>query len=269
LYLAYAAVFFSAVTHGVASVFEQIGTKRESKATSLNPYFLVKLVKQMPYLGGLTLDTIGYLLSFWALRKLPLFLVQAGVAASIAVTALTAKYVLKAKLRGREWRAIACMLVGLFALSTAALPESAPHMSHIFRTLLLYAPFALILPAAYLSHERRSERVSVGLAALGGIAFSGAAIIGRVIILPHPLTHILADPLLWSFIGYNILGMLTFSIALQKGSVTSVNATLFSAEMLVPTLIGLSFLGDQARPGYFPVVLVASLAIMGATLVLA
>ena len=44
--------------------------------------------------------------------------------------------------------------------------------------------------------------------------------------------------------------MLTYSIALQRGSVTQATAPLVVGETVAPALVGLLLLGDHARPGW-------------------
>jgi drug/metabolite transporter (DMT)-like permease len=59
------------------------------------------------------------------------------------------------------------------------------------------------------------------------------------------------------------MGILVFSIALQRGSVTTTNAMLFAVETVVPTLIGVVLLGDRARAGRWPAMVIGC----GATIV--
>ena len=191
------------------------------------------------------------------------------MAAGIAFTAISAKYILHTKIDKKQWWTIAAMLFGVTLLSAMALPNTAIHMTHATRAILVWAPLVLLISSIYYGQEKTLQKHPVMLAFIGGITFSGSAIISRVIMVPHPILHILADPLLWSFVAYNMLGMLTYSIALQKGLITSVNATLFSSELLVPAVAGLIFFGDKARNGSMPLLLIGSLIVLGATVVLA
>jgi hypothetical protein len=49
--------------------------------------------------------------------------------------------------------------------------------------------------------------------------------------------------------AYGGLGLVLFASALDKGSVTVATASQFSAETVVPALVGLVLLGDHAREG--------------------
>ncbi len=84
---------------------------------------------------------------------------------------------------------------------------------------------------------------------MAGLAFSGTAIAGRVVAIPDDLLQIVREPVAWALVGYGLIGILVFSIALQRGSVTTTNAMLFAVETVVPTLVGVVLLGDRARAG--------------------
>jgi len=66
-----------------------------------------------------------------------------------------------------------------------------------------------------------------------------------------------------------VLGILLFTTALQRGSVTSATALTFAVETVVPAGIGLGFLGDTTRPGYALVASVGFLLTIAGTLALA
>ncbi len=77
------------------------------------------------------------------------------------------------------------------------------------------------------------------------------------------------EPLAWALVGYGVLGLLLFSIALQRGSVTVTNAVLFAVETVVPTVIGVALLGDRARAGLWPLMVVGTIAAVAGAVFLA
>ncbi len=241
----------AALAYGAASVLQSVAARRAERRGGLDPGLLLRLAGSVPYVGGLALDGFAFLASVVALRTLPLFLVQAAVASSIGVTAVLAT-VLGARLRGREVAALAVLGAGLVLLAVAAQPEPAAAMPAEVRWLLL----ALLVPLAALGWgaARRADAGSApALAVLAGAAFSVVAISARG--LPgslHPL-QLAADPLLWTIVGGGTLGMLLFTLALQRGTVTTVTAVTFAVDTVVPALVGLALLHDAARPGLAPV----------------
>ena len=74
----------AAVCYGVASVLQAVGARRVSAGNPL------RALTQPPYLAGLALDGLGFAAQVLALRSLPVFAVQAALAASLAVTAVAA-----------------------------------------------------------------------------------------------------------------------------------------------------------------------------------
>jgi drug/metabolite transporter (DMT)-like permease len=266
--LALAAAFGCAVCYGVGSVLEQIGARREEAATNLDPRLLIRLAGQLPYLAGLGLDGIGWALSLVALRSLPLFLVQSAVASSIAVTAIVARLVLRTKLDTGDAIAIGVIIVGLIVLALAAAPDDARPVGALFRFVLVAGVAVLAVVAAALARAD-VDRGALGLAAVAGLAFSGTAVAGRVVAIPDHLLDIVREPVAWALVGYGVMGILVFSIALQRGSVTTTNAMLFAVETVVPTLIGLAFLGDRARAGRWPAMVVGCAATIAGAVALA
>src|SRR3954447_18146481 len=112
----------AAVCFGVASVLQAVGARAASRAGTgaVDPGLVVRLLGQWPFLLGLGLDLVGFLAELAALRQLPLFVVQAAVAASLAVTAVVAAWVMHSRLRGREWAAVAVLCGGLALLGLSA-----------------------------------------------------------------------------------------------------------------------------------------------------
>ena len=110
---------------------------------------------------------------------------------------------------------------------------------------------------------------AVGLAVVSGLAFSGTAISARTLPLGHGVGGLVHEPLAWALVGYGVLGLLLFSIALQRGSVTVTNAVLFAVETVVPTVIGVVLLGDRARSGLWPLMITGTIAAVAGAVLLA
>lgn len=257
-----------ALCYGVASVLEQVGARRQRTATSLDPRLLLRLAREGPYLVGLGLDGLGWVLSLLALRTLPLFLVQSAVAASIAVTAIVARIVLGSLLDRVDVLAIAVIVIGLVLLALAAAPDSSRPVTAGFRAAMLIGIPILAAAGGGLARST-STRGHLGLAAVAGLAFTGTAVAGRTVVIPTHLVDIVREPLAWSLVAYGVLGMLLFSIALQRGSVTTTNAVLFTVETVVPTIVGLTLLGDRARDGRWPLMIIGCAGAIGGAVALA
>lgn len=250
-----------ALAYGTASVLQGLGARRAVVAGR----GLLGIARQWPYHAGLLLDLGGWLLSLLALRRLPLFAVQAILAGSLAVTVVLAALVLHVVPRRSDARAIVVVVVALVALGAAAGTEPANRAAWGVRVALVAAVPALAMLAGVGARSSRSV-VTGGVA---GLAFAGAALCARAMPAVRGPAGLVTEPVAWALVAYGVIGMLAYAHALLHGQVGPVTASLWVTEIVVPALIGVAILGDRARPGWTPVVVLASTAAIGATIVLA
>ena len=244
----FAAALLAAVCFGTASVLQHASAGRAAAGGALDPRLLMRLGRQGPYLAGLGLDVVAFGLSAWAVRLLPLFVVQAALASSLAVTAVVAALAAREALRPAERNAVAAIVGGLVLLAVSAGPEQATPDRGLTAAVLVAGLPALVLAAALLERRAAGARPGMALGALGGLAFAGFGMAGRVLGAP-PRPPLLADPLCWALVAYVGLGLLFYGAALQRGRVTTITATCVVAETLVPAAVGVAVLGDTARAG--------------------
>jgi hypothetical protein len=245
--LAVLAAAVMAICYGTASVLQAIGIRSGAPSSGLHPGLLIRMLRQLPYLAGLALDGVGFLASLLALRHLPLFLVQAGAAGGVGITALLATRLLALRLARRDVAALYALGAGVVLLAISARPESSADPGSTFGrvVLILVAPtlvFALLAPLA-------GSYAPAALAAVAGSAFSGVAIAARGVMVPHPWWHLVDKPLAWAVVGYGVLGAWVFAAALERGAVTVVAAVVFAVETVLPAGVGLHWLGDSTRSG--------------------
>ncbi|HUC90124.1 MAG TPA: hypothetical protein VMR45_04955 [Patescibacteria group bacterium] len=247
-WIALAAAFGCAICNGVAAVLQKTSADKEARATSLQISFLWQLAHDRPYIIGILLDGLAWALTMVAVHTLPLFTVQPIIACSVAVTALVDRFILHHKLGNRVSLAIFCILAGLVLLTLTAAPEKAASVHVAVRWLIILAPLALAFVGSIFAKIQK-RYATVVLGAIAGAAFGGTSVVGRAISTPHPYWQIIFDPLLWALLGYGLVGILLFSIALQRRSASVVNAVMITFETLVPVTIGLLFLGDTPKHG--------------------
>jgi len=265
--LGMACALFAALGYGSASVLQGVAARRSASGSGLDPRLLVRLLRSAPYVSGLGLDLAAFVASLVALRTLPLFLVQSTVASSVGVTAVIAAAI-GVRLRSREIASLAVLGAGLLLLASAAQPEQATALTLAVRWGLFCS--VLVLGAAGALVARGHEHSSAhALAVLAGLSFTVVAVAARSLTVPRVLWHLLADPGLWAILAVGTLGMLLFTTALQRGSVTSATALMFAVETIVPAGIGLAFLGDTTRPGFALVAVVGFVLTITGTLALA
>lgn len=245
-YIALAAAATCAICNGVAAVLQQVSASKTQRAHTLNIDLLWHLIHVGPYILSIALDLIGGAAQLFSVRFLPLFLVQSVIASSVVVTALIDRFVLKHQMSGRTYAAVGLVLSGLIILGATAREAPAAHIASAVRWAIVTAPITLAAMGA-LFVRLRGTVPGVCLALLSGIAFGGVAISGRVIVLENPWWSVFREPLAYAVVAYAALGLLLFTLALQRGTATIMNAALVATEALVPTLIGLLLLGDNVH----------------------
>ncbi len=86
--------------YGCANLLQSIAATRTQRCHSMQPTLLLRLCNQRIYLLGVGFQLTGFALAFFARRELPLFLVQASVAAGLGVMAILGVVFLKWRLPG-------------------------------------------------------------------------------------------------------------------------------------------------------------------------
>ncbi|WP_328610167.1 hypothetical protein OG943_13915 [Amycolatopsis sp. NBC_00345] len=257
----------SAVAYGVASVMQAVAAKAAPDAgAGVDPRLLLRVLRQWKFVLGLGLDVLGFVAQIAALHVLPLFVVQAAQAASLAVTAVAAR-VFGVRLGAREWTAVAVVCAGLALLGGSAASEGSNEVGLGFRLVLAGA--VVVLGLAGVAAGRASRRVRTpALGLVAGLCFGVVAISGRVMPSLAPL-DLLTDPALYIVAVAGGLAMLFYATALQRGSVTTSTAMMVLGETVLPSLIGIVLLGDRTRPGFVLVAVAGFVLAVTAALALA
>jgi drug/metabolite transporter (DMT)-like permease len=266
--LALVLAFVAMMLYGTSTVMEAVGARRTEAATNVDVTLFARLARQPLYIAGLGVDAVGFACHLLALRTLPLFVVQAVIAGSVAITAVTAALVLHLRLRTRDWIALALMVCGLTLLCVSASGERAARMATAGELALL-AGVTVVAVGAAIVGRWRDPGGALGLAVFAGFGFAGTAIAERTLHIPPPFAHVVVNPVAVALIGFGACGMLFFASALQRGAVTATTAVMYAAETLVPALVGFALLGDSTRPGFGAVALVGFALTLAASLSLA
>lgn len=258
----------AAVCFGVASVLQAIAARAAPAGEGVDPRLLVRLLGRLPYVLGVGLDLVGFVAELAALRSLPLFVVQAAVAANLAVTAVVAVRVLRVRLSRREWTAVVAVCVGLAMLGLSSGHEHPAHVSLTFRLVMLCCVAAIAVAGMLAGRLRDQAARSAALGFAAGLGFGFVAVGSRVVTSLAPL-DLLRDPATYVVGAGGLVAMLFFATALQRGSVTTTTAAVVVAETLMPALIGVFLLGDDTRPGFTWVAVVGFVVAVAGALALA
>jgi drug/metabolite transporter (DMT)-like permease len=239
----------AALGYGVASVLQALAVRRTAPAEGLDLRLMVRLSRSWLYLLGLAIDGLAFLLSLVALRSLPLFVVQSIVASFLAVTALLGALVLNMPLRRGDKIGVGVVIVGLVLVGMSAAEDRTVEAAGSVNWGVLVAAVLLVAVAFPLGRIQGAA----GAAALGAVAGLGYGVVAVATrVLPAPLTvrGVLTDPATYGLLLGAAVALLTYSTAMQRGSVTLATAPLVVLETVAPAAVGVILLGDRPRPGW-------------------
>ncbi|HEX6871050.1 MAG TPA: hypothetical protein VF163_08130 [Micromonosporaceae bacterium] len=234
--------------YGIANLLQSIAAANTTAHETLDPKLLVRLVRHRTYVLGLLCQVLGFILAFLARRDLPLFLVQASVAAGLGVTAMLGVLVLKWRLPKVEMGLLVLLCAGLAGLVIAAEPHPSRQLGLAGAIGLLLVLVALAV-SGFFAARLRGVPGSVVLGALAGIAFAAAAVASRPLANIHSVERFISDPLLYLLIAHSVVGQLLLGLAMQRGSTTAAVAAMDAAAAVPAAIVGLLFLGDKIAPG--------------------
>lgn len=261
----------AAVCFGVAAVLQAVGARGAAAGgggAGVRRGLLGRLARSLPYLAGLGLDLVGFGLALVAMRTMPLFAVEAIFASYVGVAAAVATWWLRARLRPWEWAALAVLGVGLVLLASSVAAPLTPAVGTGQRWLLVLA--ALVLAAgAGAAGRLRGRAGAAPLALLAGLLWGLVAISVRLLRAPGSVPGLLADPAAYGVLAAGGLGLLAYTVALARTSVTAATALAILGEALVPAAVGVAWLGDRPRPGATGWALAGFTLTVGAALLLA
>jgi drug/metabolite transporter (DMT)-like permease len=257
--LSLAAAVVAALCYGVAAVMQAMAVRAASRRTArtagggsaalggVDPGLVLRMLHQWRFIASLVLDLIGFLAQLIALRRLPLFAVQAMIAANLAVTAVVAAWLIHLELALREWLAVAGVVIGVGLLGSSAGAQTVTGVSAEFKLALILAVAGIALIGVVASRMRSPARTPV-LGAVAGLGYGVLAVAARV--LPGFSVHeLIRDPAAYALAAAGVVSFMLYATALEDGSVTVATAAVVLAETTPPAVVGIMFLGDHTRPG--------------------
>ncbi len=236
------------VAYGCSNLLQSIAAQRIRPHHSMHPGLLFRLAGQRTYLFGVGCQVIGFSLAFYARRELPLFLVQAAVAAGLGVMAILGVIVLKWRLPRAELALLGLLSVGIASLVISAKPGIARPIDGFGKVTLAVVLVAIAVTGVFAA-RLRGARGSVALGSLAGLAFGAAAIDSRALAASHSVHSLITGPLLYLLFAHALVGQLLLGMAMQRGSTTAAVAAMDAAATAPAAIIGLTLMGDQIWPG--------------------
>lgn len=250
----------AAVLNSAAGLLQSDATSRVSRQR--------QLITQPRYLAGLFGDALGWGCTVVALRHLPVFVVHGVLGASIALTALAARFLYRSVLRPMDHVAIGFCLVGLVMVTASADPEpsSAPPTAY---TVLFAACVVMGVAMVALWRGKRAWPLAI----IAGLGLGGSSLGVRAFqVDPNrafDLAELLSQPAVYLVICFWAIGMLSYTRALGLGGVARVTAVFGVTEVIVPGLAGIALLNDTVRSGWQPCMAIGLLLAAAGVIVLA
>jgi drug/metabolite transporter (DMT)-like permease len=257
------AALVSAVCYGVAAVMQAMAVRAASRRTAasagagqgVDPALVIRMLRQWRFLASILIDLVGFVAQLIALRRLPLFAVQAIVASNLAVTAVCAAWLMRARLSSREWLAVAGVVVGVSLLGLSAGPQGAASVGWAFQLGLLLAVAGVALAGMVAARLPNPARTPL-LGAIAGTGYAVLAVAARILPGFSP-QQLVRSPAAYTLAAAGIVSFMLYATALEGGSVTTATAGVILAETMPPAVVGVVFLGDATRPGF------AAVAVLG------
>jgi drug/metabolite transporter (DMT)-like permease len=248
----------AAVCFGTATVLQAVAARAagtDGDGGGGDAALLLRALRQWRYIAGLALDGVGFLLQIAALRSVPIYAVGAALAASLAVTAVVAARLLRVRLSGLEWAAVAVVCAGLGMLGLASGTEGELEgPDWLGYALVAVAVGVLLLGGVGGRLSGRTRALLMGLGA--GFGFGVVEVAVRLIDSLRP-ADLLANPAAYALLLGGGAAFLLLTSALQRGSVTTATAGIVIGETIGPAAVGVVWLGDRTREG------LAWLAVLG------
>jgi drug/metabolite transporter (DMT)-like permease len=241
----------AALMYGAAAIFQAMGTRSVDAVHALDLRLLFRLLRSPSFDTSLVLTLGGFVFHLIALRMLPLFLAQSGIAASLAVTAVLAVLVFHDHLNATAWWAVGGVCAGLALLSlSAGQAGNAPATRGL--TVILIAALALMVFVGAISHWLHGALATGLLGLMAGIGYAVVGVSARILPGFSP-GELVTSGATYVLVAAGVLAFLLYSVSLQRGSVTVATAPMITAQTLGPSIAGIAWLGDTIRENWWPV----------------
>lgn len=261
-------VLVSAVTAGLATVLQAMAVRRVPLVRGLRGSSIGTLLRSPLYLCALGLVLAGFVITAAVLQSLPVFIVQAGRASSLAVTAVLSVVLLSHRLTRLEVAALAGVGLGLAMLALCTPKGHVVDASTAVRAALLAAVVLLLAAAAIAIRLPVGRGSGVMLALVAGLAFAVPPVAARGIGSWGP-GALVADPAAWALGVSALIGLGASALALQRASVVLATCLMVAVETVLSAALGVALYGDQPAHGRWGLAAAGVAITLGSSLALA
>lgn len=250
----------AALLYGASAVGQAVASRRLPSPEDGLLRLTTAALRDRLMLAVIASYVAGAALHLVAIELTPLYLAQAGIAASLPVTAVVAALTIRERLTRLDWAAIVATGVGIALLAVDA-GEAGSGSHDVSFVVALYVGLALVLGLGYLAYRAGGVLSGALLGLLGGVAYSGTTLAARALGTPDGTAR--TGALVVVLCVFGVTGFWLYSFSMQRVAVTGATAPLILAETVVPTAAGIALLGDTVPSGSWPLLVVALVLAMG------
>lgn len=248
------AALAAALVYGFAAIVQARAVRRldghGGREGSLS-VFLRGLLREPLFFAAVGLTLTGFVLHLVAIRTIPLYLAQAGIAASLGVTAMLAVVLLGERLSRGDWSAVAAIITGLVLLGVSSGDIGSDHAPGAF-LIGLFVAIAAIVAGGLVVVRGKSRYAASMLGLLAGVSFAITGLAARLLpgLTPGDL---IGSPAAYALPVSGFIGFGIYSLALERGDVTEATGPMIVLQTVGPAFVGLALLDDEVRSGWWPV----------------
>ncbi len=245
-----------AVLFGLGAVILAHAVRRHVWSAERLPDFVRQGVRDPWTMLVVAMYVTGWALHVVAIWLLPLYLAQATVAMSLAVTALASR-VLREHLGPRDWVSLAAVTGGTVLLAAGSGAAGPTHTSSTFAAWLGIAFVAYCLAAVIGVSSRGTALGGSVLGALAGLGYAASAIAVRG--LGWPPEGVMAVAAL-VVPAVSVVAFWLYFLGMDRAGAAAVAGPLIVAQTFVPAVVGVVLLGDGVRADWWPLLAVGLVA---------
>jgi drug/metabolite transporter (DMT)-like permease len=275
LALGIAAAVGASVLYNTSIALQALEAREVPGEHSLRVSLIGKLLRNKRWLGATALGLVGWPLEIVALLLAPLTVVQPCLASGLILLLWLGATRLGERPGGREWIAVAAIIVGVAGVALAAPERTTDHagtgaiaLALTLVAIPILAPYAL---RGRIRHSPHQEGVEVGWAntiatlavVSAGFGYAWTAIASKL--LTDELAAgaiVIAVAWLTTAAASEGVALLSEMSALQRRAATHVAPTMFAVQIIVPVLLAPLIFGESWGDTPFGgIALVASMAV--------
>ncbi|MFD4861773.1 DMT family transporter [Streptomyces atratus] len=262
----------TAISNGAASVLQRRAARTVPDSEAMRLSLIGHLLRRRGWLAGIGLVIVAAVCQAVALATGPISLVQPIFVIELPATLLMAGFVLRVRIPGQIWYAVAAVTLGLALGMASAAPgggSTSVRGTAWVTALIVTGIFEAALIGAALSTRGNPRGALLGLAAACGYALTAALMKDAMARLEGGggAVALLTSWQLYATAAAGVGALFLLQNALQAGMLVAVQPPLTLGDALISVLYGVTLFGEELRTGWWvlPELVALALVTVGCT----